>query len=84
MINKEHGKNDRRAYDIEDRHDRITKGFVGALRVRSFSAQDEYARDRQDIEDERGRDNVVEQVAVKITVPGDVAGGIYLDCARQD
>ena len=82
MINKEHGKNDRRAYDIEDRHDWVTKCFVGAVRVRLFSAQDEDASDRQDIEDERGRDNIVKQVAVKVTVTGDVAGGICLDGAR--
>lgn len=84
MINKEHGKNDRGAYNVEDRYDRVTKGFVGALRVRLLSAQDKDARDRQDIEDKRGRDNVVEQVAVKVTVPSYVTRGIRLDRARQD
>ena len=82
MINEEHGKNDGRADNVENRDDRVTKSFVRTFRVRSFSAQDEDAGNCQDVKDERSRDDVVEQVAIKIPVTGYVTGGVGFYGAR--
>src|SRR5712691_5421617 len=58
-----HGSN-----DVEQRDKRIAKRFVRSLRAGPFSAQYENACNRQHVEDQHGKDNIVEQVAIKISV----------------
>src|SRR6202011_3451640 len=52
--------------------------------VGAFPAEQENAENGQNVKDERGRNDVVEQVAVKIAVTGDVAGSVCLDGARKN
>ncbi len=57
--------------------------YMGARR-RVVSSAARRADDRQNVEDKRGRNDVVEKVAVKISVTGDIADGICLHSARQN
>src|SRR5205814_5154978 len=39
---------------------------------------------RKNVEDERGGDDVVEQIAIQVSVTGNCSGGVPLDRARQN
>src|SRR5205823_2444350 len=84
LINDQHEENYGRADDVERGHDRVTECFIRPLGVRAFPAEHENAENGQNVKDERGRNDVVEQVAVKVAVTGNVAGGVGLDRARQN
>ena len=60
-----------RADEIKRRNDRIAKGTVRALGIRLQLAQAKYASNGENVKDQRGRDDVIQQVAVEIPVgPG--------------
>src|SRR5204863_3784442 len=83
LIDEEHGENDAGAKDIEQGHERITESLVGAFCIGPFSSQHEDPENRKNVEDERGGDDVVEQIAIQVSVTGNCSGGVPLDRARQ-
>ena len=54
--------------NVKRRHDRIAEGAIRPVDVGPRLAQAEQPGDRQDVEDQGGRDDVVEQIAVEVPV----------------
>src|SRR5437764_381709 len=65
LVNEKNSEDHTRSDDVECGHYRITECFVRALSVRSLPTQQKQTYDRENVKDERGRNHVVEQVAVK-------------------
>src|SRR5205814_10329351 len=79
LVNEKNSEDRARADDVESGHDRITECFIRTLSFGSFPAQHEDADDCQNVEDERGRNDVCEQIIVERT-----KASIFIDRARQD
>src|SRR5277367_6031655 len=54
--------------NVKRRHHRITKRLVRPLRQRPRASQTENPNDRQNVKNQHGGDDVVEQVAVKVPI----------------
>ena len=52
-------------HDIERGKNRIAEGAIGPLHVRAFPAQDEKSAEREDIENQHGENQEIEQLAVR-------------------
>src|SRR6266702_2331662 len=83
LVKQQDKHNRRGCNDVEQRDKWIAKRFVGSLRAGPFTAQYENACDRQHIEDQHGKDDIVEQIAVKVAVSY-LAGRIHVLRAQQN
>src|SRR5271168_2921593 len=54
--------------NVKRRHHGITKSFVGTFRRRPRASQTENPNDRQNVKNQHGGDDVVQQVAVKVAI----------------
>ena len=61
-IDEQHEQDATRARDVKRRQDRVTERTIRPLDVRPGVPQPEEPGDREDIEDQRGGDDVIEQV----------------------
>src|SRR5437899_12704981 len=73
--NKQTGEQDR-----YDRNDRITPRAIRSLSGWRFFSEENYCRDEEEIKEQIGRDNVLEQLRINVSV-GNPAGG-RLRCHR--
>src|SRR3984957_9011399 len=67
-IAKQDNENHAGANDVKRRHNGITKRLVRPLRQRLRSAQTKNSDDRQNVKNQNGGDDVVQQIAIKIAV----------------
>ncbi len=63
-VGEEAVEHSRTTDDVDQRHNREAPGFVGTVGVRARDAQAQDSGDGQDVEDQGGGDDVIEEVAV--------------------
>src|ERR1043166_3064302 len=84
LVGEEHEENHGSADDVERGDDWVTKRFIWPFRIGPFPAQQKQTGDRQNVKNERSRDYIVEEVAIKIPVTGHIAAGIGFDRPRKN
>src|SRR5580693_7206744 len=68
LVKDEYQHNGQGCQDVERWYDWITEGAVGALGIRALATQHKDSEDCERVENQHGKDHVVEQIAVKIAV----------------
>src|ERR1700722_14699242 len=67
-VDKQNREDCRGAYQVERGHDRISESTIRPLRERAQEAKPEHPSDGEDVEHERRRHYVIEQVAIEVAV----------------
>ena len=66
-VGKQSEKDSTRGSNVKRRNDGVSKRAIGARSIRALDSKPEHACDRQHIEDEGGRNHILEQIAIEVS-----------------